>query len=616
LRRELILISIHIEQSPQAVPLATSILKSFLESHDNIRQNLNISIPEFYMNQSIDEIFTSLPLSGDSIIGFSVYTWNRKHFTELAGLIKKHYPSATVFAGGAEATASPITLLNEGNFSFVISGEGEIPLLKSMEALLLGKTQDGIEAVYTASTDKAAGERSTLGDNLDRIPSPYLNGILKPENYKGILWELSRGCPFNCGFCFESRGDSGIRYYSMDRLKSELKLFEEKKVNQIFVLDPTFNYREERTLEILGMIKDIAPTVHYTFEIRAEFITRQMVELFSEINCSLQIGLQSTNQNSLKKINRSFNEEKFTEKISMLNEYGIVFGMDIIYGLPGDDINSFMGSIDYALWLQPNHLDIFPLSVLPGTDLYEKAVQYSLNFKDEAPYTLINTDTFSADDMTTAHGIKQACDIFYNKGGAVGWMFMICETLEIQPSQLLMEFSLFLNSKRTALTDESVIKLQCEFTRKLFSGNDLMPLNRAMEDIIRIHGAIKKAVSQEPSVITGKLKPEPSGRYIKAGGMTFLRLNYFFDDLMQVGEYNLYEFIENFRPNQNMTLLFNYCGDAKPVVIDGELAAFIDSFNGKLTLDDVVKKNSSLNKKEALDFTAYALSEGIIRKIS
>ena len=260
-----------------------------------------------------------------------------------------------------------------------------------MNRLLNGDTLEDIPGVFFKGAKLNPGKDQQPVMDLNTLPSPYLTGTIDPCRYSGLLWELSRGCPFKCGFCFESRGVAGVRQISLERIRKELELFEEKKVNQVFVLDPTFNCDIKRAKKILRMILKTAPLIHFTFEIRAEFIDREIAELFAGIHCSLQVGLQSAHPEVLANVNRTIDTVKFAEKISLLNSAGAIFGLDLIYGLPGDTPDGFKESLNYALRLQPNHLDIFPLAVIPGTALYDQAESFSPELSERCslhPYLL------------------------------------------------------------------------------------------------------------------------------------------------------------------------------------------------------------------------------------
>ncbi|MCP4158625.1 MAG: DUF4080 domain-containing protein [Deltaproteobacteria bacterium] len=445
----ILFVSVHIEESPKSVPLGAAMLAS------NIRRcgDINTKLLDLYLTDSMDDCIRKIHEANADFIGFSLYVWNRPFVFNIIENLKndKDY---TIILGGSEATADFDNFNNDPLIDYVIKGEGEEKIVSLLDKL----------------TEQNSPEKSDCID-LNSLPSPYLDGTLNLKDYKGALWELSRGCPFKCDFCFESRGEHGIRRFPIDRIIEELKLFNENNVSEIFVLDPTFNYNRKEAKELLKLFIEYAPDIHYSIEIRAEFIDEELAYLFSQINCSLQIGLQSCDQNVLKNINRTIDIEVFTDNILLLHEHGVVYGFDLIYGLPHDTLKGFLTSIDYALSLVPNHLDIFPLSVLPGTKLFETADGFGLTFEKENPYRVIESKEFSRDDLKEADYIAKACDIFYSQGKAVPWFSIIVNSLDINPSQFFKEFSNYLIEKEQSLEDikgDSIVNIQRDFLEDVF----------------------------------------------------------------------------------------------------------------------------------------------------
>ena len=261
--------------------LGTAMIKAKLDSMQMFRNNKDVSCIDYCLDQGIDIIADSILQRKPDAVGFSTYLWNTGHVMKIAGIIKDRSPEIHLFAGGAEASSSPEKLINSGLFDFVIKGEGELATVEAISRLL--KNEPLEQSIFSIPVP-----------DLNELPSPFLNGTVKLENNGGILWELSRGCPFKCDFCFESRGVSDVRTFSLDRIKAELELFEKHNISQVFVLDPTFNKNRERAKKILKMIAQTAPEIHFTFEVRTEFLDREMAKLFKSVNCSLQIGLQSS----------------------------------------------------------------------------------------------------------------------------------------------------------------------------------------------------------------------------------------------------------------------------------------------------------------------------------
>jgi radical SAM superfamily enzyme YgiQ (UPF0313 family) len=608
------LISINIKDSPQAVPLAAASLKAQLDSVDSISEKLNVSFYDYTIDNSADFISEDLCRNIPDMIGFSTYLWNKNIVCETCRLIKEKFPDIKLFAGGAEATALPLRLLDSAPFDFVIKGEGEIVLTEVMNRLLSGETLENIPGVFLKGAKINPGKDQQPVMDLNVLPSPYLSGTMDPCRYTGLWWEFSRGCPFKCGFCFESRGVAGVRQYSLERIQKELELFEEKKVNQIFVLDPTFNCDLKRAKKILRMILKTAPLIHYTFEIRTEFIDREIAGLFAGLHCGLQVGLQSAHPAVLVNINRKIDTVKFAQKISLLNKACAIFGLDLIYGLPGDTPAGFKESLNYALGMQPNHLDIFPLAVIPGTALYDQAESFSLNCLKDAPYTLISSPGFSESEMTEAESLKNACEIFYNRGGATGWMFMALETLDIDPVGFLSDFAVHLSSceQPLKLTKGEITVMQTSFVKEQFIRHNKKNLFPVMEDIIAIHGALNCSLYAGPQVAeeSGKINDETV--FALSPGTISLSLKYDFDELMTVGELTFEEFLDHYHKKKTYLVVYNYGGAVKTLIIDHTISRLLRSFTGIETLRLICEKENIKSRKKIYEFLEFAVEEQMI----
>ncbi|MBI9109384.1 MAG: radical SAM protein [Spirochaetales bacterium] len=412
-----IFISIHIEKSPVAFPLASAVLKTAVEKFTGLK-DCRALLEEFFMPQKASDIADRLIKTGASFFGFSVYTWNASLVIETARVLKERMPDAVIFAGGPQVTAVPGEFRKTGLFSFIVEGEGE----GIVPGRLLGSAaHESIEFDFSKSA------------------SPYAK-VLSEKKYSGVLWEVSRGCPYNCAFCYESRGCASIRTISEQRLIEELKLFRKMEIEKIWVLDPTFNHNKKHAENVLQMILKYNPDAHYTFEIRAELMNETLCRLFSELDASLQIGLQSTDEQVLKSVNRSLDKVKFAQKCKLMSSWGLTYGIDLIYGLPFDSIDKFCESIDFAVSSGPNNIDIFPLAVLPGTELAEKADRYGLNNEGFPSYTITGNAGFPAGDLRKAEAITSACNSLYNKEQAFPWFETILKTLELPASALFERY--------------------------------------------------------------------------------------------------------------------------------------------------------------------------------
>lgn len=483
----LVLVAIHIEASARAVPLGPAMLASVVKRA--FPDTVHVRILDLFLHQSAESCAAQILASDPDWVGFSIYVWNRLLSREVARILKLRKPAILLFAGGSEATADPAGMLAEGFLDFVLPGEGEDLILAVLGSLLQGASAADIRRTM----------RPTPVKDLATLPSPYLDGTLDPSAYPGMLWELSRGCPFRCDFCFESRGTEGTRRIPMDRVKAELLHFEACGVSQVFVLDPTFNFDKRQAKAILRLIADQAPAIHFFFEIRSEFIDPELARLFAAIRCSLQIGLQSADDAVLRNINRSIDPEDFEAKVLLLHEAGATYGFDLIYGLPGDTLDGFHASLDFALGLAPNHLDIFPLSVLPGTRLHDTAPTFGLQHLKEIPYTVIASPGFSEADMRAAARTAQACDRMYNQGKAVPWFAMLLDALALAPSELFTRFADYLDTH----ANPDTTALQVAFFASCFSERKEAAMAADLITYFGYSGALMEAAARTPQDTPG-----------------------------------------------------------------------------------------------------------------
>lgn len=486
-----------VENSPQALPLGAACIASAIKNDERTRDLCDVSLISFAPEDNADYIIEKLKLSADIsncnshvIICFSVFVWNRLVLEQVARELRK--AGAVCIAGGPEVTAAPDSFCD---FDYLVTGAGEEKVPAVIEKII----QSDNQSVQTTSTPIPASNQSVQATSSptptalkSSLASPYLDGTLDASKYGGVLWELARGCPFKCSYCYESKGEKTIQRFPMERIRAELDLFARQKIPQVFVLDPTYNANKPQALELLKLISQKTPNTFYYFEARAEFIDNQLAQAFTKIPCALQIGLQSSNENVLRLVNRPFNRKQFLKGIDCLNRAGVIFGLDLIYGLPGDTIKTFKESIDFALSQYPNNLEIFCLSVLPGTDLADKAQELKLNYEQKAPYHIINTDKFSQADIATAQKLAAACSYFYNDGRAVPWFNTICRTLKLRPSLFLESFATTQTIPANCGDHLEIEKKQIAFISKKLTEKHLEKYTKLVTDIIKMNGAISR----------------------------------------------------------------------------------------------------------------------------
>ena len=527
-----------IETSPQSLPLGAACIASSIKSDPKTKDKVRVVLRDASKEDNLSVKKLKDKFLDGEVPGFflaSVYVWNRVELEAVALEIKKEYPSCITICGGPEVTANPFSF--EKSFDYITTGPGE-DVVPDLISKILEEKADGLSKIKKASPQK----NETL--NLE---SPYLDGTLDPAKYGGALWELARGCPFKCSYCFESKGENKISYFPMERIKAELDLFAEKKIPQVFVLDPTYNADKKRAMEILNLISKKTPDTFYYFEARAEFIDRELARAFTKIPCALQFGLQSSDENVLRLVHRGFNKKAFVKNVGILNQEGVIFGFDLIYGLPGDTFKGFKQSMDFALNLYPNNLETFCLSVLPGTVLFDEAEKLNLHYETEAPYHVLYTDKYSKEDLKLSSELSLSCTLFYNIGRAVPWFISFVRFFNNQPHKFLQKFIKWYEKvyKNSILTCSfcsdadyfEVQKMQLAFLKDLCREKHCENVFRVLEDIVILNGAFSVNSS------TGKSQK--------------VQLKYHPDDLLSEYALDPMFFLKNAKPYRCTVLVQN-----------------------------------------------------------
>ena len=617
---KILLVAQHHSRSPQAVPLAGAFLAAALTPHELLSSSCLVTLRDLYPDSSLEESLDALLADGADAVGISIYLWNRTPALELARALKQRRPDLLLFAGGPEPTVDPHPFLRDGLFDFAVVGEGEITFVEAMAALLEGRPLVGIPGVATLEGSDVVLVKRDPTALLDLLPSPLLTGMLDLTSATGMLWQLTRGCDFACSYCCDPAGTQGTRRFSQERVEAELRLLATSDITQVFVLDSTFNREPDRAKRILRLIRKHAPQIHFHFELRNEFIDNEQARLFSEITCSLQIGLQSAHPKVLSGVGRRLDRADFSRRVGFLNETGVIFGFDLIYGLPGDSYDGFGKSLEFALSLYPNHLDIFPLAILPGAPLARSARTLGLNHLVDPPYTLLDSPTFPAGEMAQAARLAQGCDIFYSRGKGVAWFNGVCRGLSLSPTALLERFMEWLGGQSSSsveaeLGDDEVWLLQRRFLELLFREQGkkrLLPLALDLVDYHHHYAAALLAVPPElPTEQELARLDLASGRFIPASSTRLARFSYEIVDILESGEVELSQFVRCFKKSGSWAVIYPRDGQVMTESLAEPFYRLLERLDGGTTVGTILGE-MVLDQEEALSFLEFALAEGIV----
>lgn len=379
-----------------------------------------IEMQEHTINDNIDNILKQIYMSNSDIYGFSCYIWNIDVVLKLCSSLKKIKPGAMIILGGPEVSFDAEELLEKHSFiDYIIRGEGEETMLELLQYLngnapdissIAGITYRGSSGV------KSSPERRLLKD-LDVIPFPYEN--IDELDTKIIYYETSRGCPFNCQYCLSSTLH-GVRYFSIDRIKQELKLFIERGVKQVKLVDRTFNCNKKHSLEIIRYVMELNGSTNFHFEIAADLLDEEIISVLSQAPRDMfqfEIGVQSTNPDALREISRAMDLDKVKQNVRMLQKaHNSHMHLDLIAGLPFEDLESFKRSFDEVHELLPDMLQLGFLKLLKGSGIRERAEEYQVQYNDFNPYEVLSTKWISYDELTMLKEVEHLLELYYNSG--------------------------------------------------------------------------------------------------------------------------------------------------------------------------------------------------------
>ncbi|MDY0211895.1 MAG: B12-binding domain-containing radical SAM protein [Desulfuromonadaceae bacterium] len=472
---EVVFIACHTGSLLQATPLAAASLCAELPAGCS-SQILNLP-PSF----SSAVVCATVQRLQPQLISFSFYVWNRVALLELAYVLRPILDDCVFVCGGPEASSATSTWVDSGIFDVVIRGNGEALFLKVAQQVLSG--------TFSRTTSP-----QILQEEQQLMPgSAWLSGAIKPE--RGVLLETARGCPFCCAYCFDARGIRTVTQVPHTRLRQELELFVVNGVEQVWVLDSSFNVPVGRGKDLLRLFIECAPELHYHLEAKAEYVDAEMAELLQQLSCSVQVGLQSVHAKVLKNVGRSFNLARFEAGLLELHHNGVTYGIDLIYGLPGDTYAGLCVSLDTALGFYPNHIELFPLALLPGTLLDQQRHIYTLEALPEPPYTVESSASMGREDFRCAAYLTAALNLFYNTGRAVAYFDLFCEACSISGAEFLQQLALWLEREQylkagSSAPDWDVAQahqLQQEFVRQYFFSIQLENIIPVALDLIQYH---------------------------------------------------------------------------------------------------------------------------------
>ncbi|MGO8747366.1 MAG: B12-binding domain-containing radical SAM protein [Thermoguttaceae bacterium] len=402
---------------PQAIqgniPLAAGYLKLFARKQ-GLEESYRIEIlPPRLANDLGDQGLAEELLAREPwMVGFTCYLWNIDRTLWLAQRLKQARPGLFIVLGGPEITADNGWVLEDAAVDYAVIGEGEQTFADLLrlhadqaiggERAGVGRTAgEGVPGLWSRKNPSIPPFRRPLG-SLDEVSSPYLADILDAADERTMFLETVRGCVFKCKFCYYPKSYDAIYFVSRERIAANLEHARQRGVREVVLLDPTLNQRRDFA-EFLRLLAEHNPDRRFTYfgELRAEGIHAETARLLKEANFSeVEIGLQSLDPRAQTLMDRKVNLKAFERGAKAMLDAGIDVRVDLILGLPGDTVDSFRRNVEY---LQHSELftavQVFNLSILPGTAFRQEAQSLGLAYQPRPPYYVLRTPAFSLEDL-------------------------------------------------------------------------------------------------------------------------------------------------------------------------------------------------------------------------
>ena len=381
----------------------------------------HIVLKEYTINQQKDDIMRDIYLEHPDVVCVSCYIWNLSFVKELMADLIKILPGADFWAGGPEVSYDAEKFLTENSeFKGVMVGEGE-ETFKELAGYYVEKNPQNLKDMTgICYRDGDQIIHNGWRQIMDLSSIPFIYKDLSEFKNRIIYYESSRGCPFSCSYCLSSV-DKKLRFRDTETVKKELQFFIDNKVPQVKFVDRTFNCKHDHAMAIWKYINEHDNGVtNFHFEISADLLREEELQEMSTMRpglIQLEIGVQSTNPDTIKAIHRTMDFEKLKRIVDRIHSFGNIHQhLDLIAGLPYEDYDSFRHSFNDVYALKPQQLQLGFLKVLKGSHMMEMCREYGIVYKTQEPYEVLSTKWLDYDHVLKLKTVENMVEVYYNSG--------------------------------------------------------------------------------------------------------------------------------------------------------------------------------------------------------
>lgn len=400
---------------------------------------------EYTINHQEDEILADLFEQKPDVICFSCYIWNISMVVSLAKNLKKILPNVKIVCGGPEVSYDCEEFLQQhSDIDVIIRGEGEVTFTRLVEALLNVSPLDEISGLSLCKGNSIFSTMQTQPLSLLELPFPY--ETLEGLEHRIIYYETQRGCPFHCQFCLSSV-EKGVRFVPLETVYSQLDFFLEHKVKQVKFVDRSFNCNLTHSHGIWRyLIEHDNGITNFHMEIEAHLLTDETIALLKLARPHLfqfEIGIQSTNEQTLKAVERDADFSSLKERILQIQALGTIhIHLDLIAGLPYEGYASFRKSFNDVFVLGAEQLQMGFLKLLKGSGLHRNREKYHIEYREENPYEVLSTKDISYVELLQLKRIEELLELYYNGNKAIKTLQYVLPFFS-SPFDFFEEFALF-----------------------------------------------------------------------------------------------------------------------------------------------------------------------------
>ena len=381
----------------------------------------HIVLKEYTINQQKDDIMRDIYLEHPDVVCVSCYIWNLSFVKELMADLTKILPDADFWAGGPEVSYDAEKFLAENpEFTGVMVGEGEETFLELSGHYIEQSPADLKDITGVCYRDGEKIVHNGWRQIMDLSSIPFIYKDLADFKNRIIYYESSRGCPFSCSYCLSSI-DKKLRFRDTEMVKKELQFFIDNKVPQVKFVDRTFNCKHDHAMAIWKYINEHDNGVtNFHFEISADLLREEELQEMSTMRpglIQLEIGVQSTNPDTIKAIHRTMDFEKLKGIVNRIHSFGNIHQhLDLIAGLPYEDYDIFRKSFNDVYALKPQQLQLGFLKVLKGSHMMEMCQEYEIVYKTREPYEVLSTKWLDYDHVLKLKNVENMVEVYYNSG--------------------------------------------------------------------------------------------------------------------------------------------------------------------------------------------------------